>query len=118
MATLTECRQDDIAVLRLIGGLTYEGVVPVAKRFEAQTCNGHVIVDLAEVPIVTTPGLSLLLGAQQRLTHAGGKMVLVGLSANIADMLRRCRLDRIFTLLPDATAAVTLLRNSDQSVSA
>jgi anti-anti-sigma factor len=115
MATLTEIRLDDVTVIRLNGGLTYDGVIPIAKPFEACTRGGAVVVDLSDVPIVTTPGLSLLLSALQRLTHGGGRLVLFGLSRNVLDLLRRCRLDRVFTIAADEAEAVASLREAMQA---
>ncbi|HEX8914808.1 MAG TPA: STAS domain-containing protein [Humisphaera sp.] len=109
MATLTETRHGDVTLLRIAGGLTFEGVTPVSRPVESATGGGRVVIDLTDVPVVTTPGLSLLLGAQKRLTHAGGRLVLSGLTPNVQDLLRRCRLDRVFTIAPDADAAVATL---------
>jgi anti-anti-sigma factor len=115
MATLTETRLDDVMVIRLTGGLTYEGVIPVSKSFDAATRGGAVVIDLSDVPIVTTPGLSLLLSGLQRLTHGGGRLVLTGLSGNVLDLLRRCRLDRVFAIAADEAGAVAALRETVQA---
>jgi anti-anti-sigma factor len=111
MATISESRHEDgLTVVRLAGGLTYDGVMPVTKPFEAATRAGGVIVDLADVALVTTPGISLLLAAHQRLSHGGGRLVLTAVPKRLVDLLRRCRLDRVFTFTSDEAAARELLR--------
>jgi anti-anti-sigma factor len=109
MASLTESQLDHLKVIRLSGPLTFDGVVPIARRFEALTGSGSVIVDLAGVPVITTPGLSLLLSALKRLQHHGGQLVLIGLVPNVRDLLRRCRLDRVFVAAEDEAAAERIL---------
>jgi anti-anti-sigma factor len=118
MATLTETRQADVTVLRIAGGLTFEGVTPVSRTVESATRSGRVVIDLTDVPVVTTPGLSLLLGAQKRLTHAGGRLALSGLTPNVRDLLRRCRLDRVFTIASNADAAVEALAEPPRTLTA
>ncbi|MDB5297921.1 MAG: anti-sigma factor antagonist [Phycisphaerales bacterium] len=102
MATISEIKATDgSTVLRLAGGLTYDGVTAVARPLDAAVAaGGTVVVSLADVSIVTTPGISLLLSAHQRLAHAGGQLVLSAVPPNLRDLLRRCRLDRVFTFAP------------------
>ena len=109
MATLIESQLDHRPLIRLAGPLTFDGVVPIARRFEALTGSGSVIVDLSAVPVITTPGLSLLLSALKRLQHHGGQLVLIGLVPNVRDLLRRCRLDRVFLTAEDEAAAERVL---------
>lgn len=115
MATLIEFREEDVMVIRLQGGLTFEGVGPVAKPFESATRGGAVIVDLSEVPFVSTPGLSLLLSGLKRIQYHGGRMVLTGLTRHVGDLLRRCRLDRVFVVTPDQAGALDLLRDGERA---
>lgn len=111
MATICETRHEDgLTVVRLAGGLTYDGVVPVARPFEMATQAGGVVVNLADVSLVTTPGISLLLSAHQRLSHGGGRLVLAAVPRSLVDVLRRCRLDRVFAFAPDESGARELLR--------
>ena len=77
--TLTRSESEGVTILRLTGPLTHETVPSVRRAFEAAT-NGaaRVVVDLTDVPMLTTPGLSLLLTASRRLIEAGGRLVLTG----------------------------------------
>ena len=109
MATLTEEKCNDVTWLRLVGGLTFDGVLPVIKLFEAATVGGRVVVDLSEVPIISTPGLSLLLSGLKRQQHHGGRLVVASPTRHVRDLLRRCRLDRVFDLADDAAMAAAIL---------
>lgn len=110
MATISESQVDDIKVVTLEGGLTYEGVGPVTRPFEAATGTGVVVVNLAGVGTVTTPGISLLLAAQQRLGQKGGRLVLSSVPPLFRDLLKRCKLDRVFTFAPDDGAAISMVK--------
>ena len=112
MATISEANLEGITLLKLEGGLTFEGVVPVTRPFEAATRGGAVVVNLADVKMVTTPGISLLLSAHQRLGKAGGHLVLCAVPATLKDVLRRCKLDRVFTFAPDDQEAVEMAKAS------
>ena len=118
MATLTETHLGKHIVIRLAGGLTFDGVGPISRQFDALTTSGSVIIELAGVTIITTPGLSLLLSALKRLQHHGGQLILAGPSTNVREVLRRCRLDRVFTLADDEPAAQRMLEEHTRAQSA
>ena len=61
-----------------------------------------------DVPVLTSPGLSLLLAAA-RDADAGGRLVITGLEAG-RDLLRRCRLDAVLNIVPDADEAIRKAR--------
>src|SRR3954454_1645212 len=110
-STLTRSESEGVAILRLTGPLTHETVPSVRRAFEAATDGAaRVVVDLTDVPILTTPGLSLLLTASRRLAEAGGRLVLTGTRGIVDDMLRRCRLDVVLAIVPDATEAARRAR--------
>jgi anti-anti-sigma factor len=104
--TLTRSESAGVTVLRLAGPLTHETVPAVRPAFDAATVGtARVVVDLTEVPVLTTPGLSLLLTATRRLSEGGGRMVITGTHGIVDDMLRRCRLDVVLEIVPDAGEA-------------
>jgi len=100
-----------VTVLRFAGPLTHDTVPAVRRAFDAATEGpARVVVDLTEVPILTTPGLSLLLTATRRLTEGGGRLVLTGTRGIVDDMLRRFRLDVVLDIVPDAQQAMRRVR--------
>lgn len=110
MATISESQVENVKVLTLEGGLTFDGVPPLLRPFEAATSAGVVVVNLAGVGMVTTPGISLLLAAQQRLMKKGGRLILSSVPPMFCDVLKRCKLDRVFTFAQDDAAAMALVR--------
>ena len=110
MATISEAQVEGITLVKLEGGLTFEGVVPVTRPFETATRAGAVVVNLAEVKTVTTPGISLLLSAHQRLGQTGGRLVLCSVPPLLRDLLKRCKLDRVFTYAADDEAALRMVK--------
>jgi anti-anti-sigma factor len=104
--TLTRSESAGVTTLRLAGPLTHDTVPAVRPAFEAATGGpARVVVDLSDVPLLTTPGLSLLLTATRRLSEGGGRMVITGTRGIVDDMLRRCRLDVVLDITPDAGEA-------------
>jgi len=109
--TMTRSESEGVTVLRLAGPLTHDTVPAVRPAFDAATDGGaRVLVDLTDVPVLTTPGLSLLLTASRRLSEARGRLVLTGTRGIVDDMLRRCRLDVVLDIVPDAGEAIRRAR--------
>lgn len=121
MATLTMTETDGVTLLRVEGGLTHDGVVPVGQAIEAATRVApgqrnappkpvRMVMDLSDVEVMTTPGLSLLLMTARRVEKTGGRMVLTGTRGRVYDLLRRCRLDGVLNIVHDADEAVRKAR--------
>lgn len=107
MATLQQSASGDVTVLHVIGSLTQDGVERVASPFEAATPGaGRVVVDLSQVPLMTTPGITLLLTAARRSQAAGGRLVLASATRSVDDLLRRCRLDSVLDAAPTLPEAL------------
>src|SRR4051794_12022801 len=114
--TLTRSESEGVTVLRLTGPLTHETVPAVRPAFDAAPDGAaRVLVDLTDVLILTPPGLSLLLTASRRLAEAGGRLVLTGTRGIVDDMLRRCRLDVVLAIVPDATEAARRAREGGRN---
>lgn len=112
MATLTQTESAGVRVLRLDGSLTQDGIASVCFPFEAATQGPvRVVVDLGGVPVLTTPGLSMLISAARRLKEAGGRLVVTRPQDIVADLLRRCRLDAVFDIVADADEAGRVARD-------
>lgn len=125
MATLlTQTETEGVTVLRVEGGLTHDGVGAVGPAFEAATGSrrrrtdgphplpegARFLIDLSEVPILTTPGLSLLLVAARRVEKGGGRLVITGTRGLVYDVLRRCRLDAVLNIVLDPQEALRRAR--------
>ena len=99
MATLDRDDHDGVRVLRLAGSLTQQGLQGVEPDFERALPDGsRAVVDLAKVDLVTTPGITLMLSATQRLRRTGGRVVFTAARGPVLDLLHRCRLDEVLEL--------------------
>ncbi len=107
MVVFDQSELDGVRLLRLAGSLTQDGVDAVEERFTAATDkSARAVVDLSAVDLITTPGLTLLLTAFSRLQKSGGRLVLTGAKGLVQDLLRRCRLDQVLTIVPNRDEAV------------
>ncbi|WZO97992.1 STAS domain-containing protein [Isosphaeraceae bacterium EP7] len=65
-------------------------------------------VDLADVGIVTSSGVALLIGIKRRFEDRKIQFVLFGLQPYLNDVLSVMKLDKFFTIVPDLPTAIKL----------
>ncbi len=112
MATLDRADVDGVRVLRLSGSLTQQGVQGMEPEFDSALPDGaRAVVDLREVDLITTPGITLMLAATQRLRRTGGRVVFTAASGVVLDLLHRCRLDEVLELAKTEPEAVERARH-------
>jgi anti-anti-sigma factor len=70
-----------------------------------------VLLDLSHLSYVSSAGLRVMLLGAKRSKTAGGKAVIVGAQAAVAEVLRMSGFDRIIPLAEDAAAAQALFSN-------
>lgn len=68
--------------------------------------NGVTIVDLADVPYVSSAGLRVLLIGAKAAKAAGNALVLTGLSPALQDVFDISGFTKIFTIKPDVESAL------------
>jgi anti-sigma B factor antagonist len=68
-----------------------------------------VIVDLAAVSYIDSSGLAVLIEAMQRIQAYGGKFGLCGLRDNVRHIFNIARLDQIFPIYTDQSAALATI---------
>lgn len=110
---LQASEQEGVTVVRVAGELTQEGVPRIDKAFAAAVGDARsgLVLDLGDVRLITTPGIALLLSANEQVAARGKKLVFCGLKGSIAEvLLERCRLDLVLTVAPSVEAAVAAAR--------
>lgn len=65
----------------------------------------RLVVDLAEVTMLASMGLGMLVTMHKECNAQGGKLAICGLRADIHQLLKVTHLDRVFKVLPDQAAA-------------
>ena len=107
MAIVETTEEEGVTVLRIAGSLNQHGVDTVESPFSQATGNArHLVVDLSQVDVVNTPAIAMFLGAHRAMRQAGGQIVFTGVQSMVKDLLRRCRLDTVLTIVPDRREAV------------
>jgi len=107
MATLIATDSGKVRVLRLKGSLTFAGVEEIGPAFAAEAQGPvRLVVDLTDVDVIATPGITMLLTADRAVKQAGGRMILTGTRDFVQEVLRRCRLDTVWTVVRDPAEAI------------
>ena len=67
---------------------------------------GRVLVDFSGVSYIDSSGLAVFIEAMQRIQGYGGIFALYGLRENVRNIFELSRLDQIFRIYPDKSAAL------------
>ena len=107
MASLEMTIDDGVTVVRIDGSLNQQGVDAVEGPFAKVTGGANrVVIDLSKVDLVNTPAIAMFLGAHRTMKQAGGRLIFTGVQGMVEDLLRRCRLDTVLTIVPGMQEAV------------
>lgn len=80
--------QQGITVITLNGELDGSSAPLAQQQIMAQATDGaRVLMDMTNVPYMSSAGVRMLLSTYRQLTGNGGKIVLVGLSDEVRDTL-------------------------------
>jgi len=107
---------DEGEVLRLeaIGAIveieTMPDSDPIGRLLVSRPRAPAVLLGLERTRFIDSSGLAWLLTTHRRLCEEGGKLILHSLPPNIADILKMMRLDDVFNLADDESAALNSIR--------
>lgn len=65
----------------------------------------QVVVDLSKVSYIDSSGLAVLIEGMQNVAAYGGKFALAGLQETVRPIFEIARLDQVFQIFPDVSAA-------------
>ncbi len=85
------------------GALEFTRTVGDALR----TGTRRVVVDLAEVPVMNSSGLGMLVSTYTTVRNSGGMFVLAGANEKILNLFKMTRLDLVFTHYPTRDEAMS-----------
>ncbi|MGC3991809.1 MAG: STAS domain-containing protein [Chthoniobacteraceae bacterium] len=104
MANITHPAPDTIALAGEID-LNESPRVREALSTQLEQKPATLFVDLTEVSYMDSSGLAVLIEALQKAQSFSGKLAIYGLQPNVKTIFEIARLDQIFTLYADRTAA-------------
>jgi anti-anti-sigma factor len=112
MATLERTDLGDVTVVKLRGSLNMEGLELIEGQFHEITHrpNGHTLVDLTDVEMVTTPALSMFLSAANAAKQSDGKLIFTESRPPVRDILKRLRLHSVLHTVPGYEVALAEAR--------
>jgi anti-anti-sigma factor len=112
MTTVDQQDVDGVRLVRVHGSMTQADVDDLEPMFDAALPDGsRAVVDLGDVDLITTPGLSLIISATQRLRKTHGKVVFTAAHGIVLDLIKRCRLDEVLDVERDPKQAVEKARH-------
>ena len=105
-------RAGDVLIVRMSGRLDSSTAQPAEENFSRALGDGppRLAVDLSKVEYVSSAGLRVLLVVAKKVQQAKGKVVLFGLASNVREVFSISGFDQIFSIEPDAAAAVAAVR--------
>src|SRR5437762_12303723 len=107
MASVDQSESEGVKVLKICGSLNQHGVDTVESTFaEATGFSRRVVVDLSQVDLVNTPAIAMFLGSHRMVQKGGGRLIFTGVQGTVDDVLRRCRLDTVLTIVPGMREAI------------
>ena len=102
----------DVVIVRLAGRLDSGAARSAEDGFTAALAGDapHLAVDLTKLDYISSAGLRVLLVVAKKVQQAKGKVALFGLSPNVREVFSVSGFDTIFSIQPDAAAALAAVR--------
>ena len=96
-----------IAVVRCekVGGREAQ-ILEIDLRKAATDRNWRMVIDLAEVTLLASMGLGMLVTMHKEATINGGKLAICGLNADILQLLKVTHLERVLKIHTDRESAL------------
>lgn len=98
----------DVVIVKLAGRLDSSAAQPAEESFARVLASGtpRLAIDMSKLEYISSAGLRVLLVVAKKVQQANGKVVLFGLVPNVREVFSISGFDRIFSIQPEAAAAV------------
>jgi anti-sigma B factor antagonist len=112
METFLQERDGDILVVAADGGLNRDTAHQLVDRVAAEVRNGAraIVVDCSRLEVISSAGIGVLLMLHKAMKAQGAEVRLAGLRGLVVQALRLARLDGIFQIFADVSAAKLAFR--------
>jgi anti-sigma B factor antagonist len=107
METFLQERDGEILVVAADGGLNRETAQQLVDRVAGEVRSGAkaIIVDCSRLEVISSAGIGVLLMLHKAMKAQGAEVRLAGLRGLVVQALRLARLDGIFRIFADVSAA-------------
>jgi anti-anti-sigma factor len=118
MELTTEQRADGIERIILAGRMDSAGAEQIGTRFTALTATrpARIVVDMAQVPFLSSLGIRLLVSNAKALRQRGGHMVLASPQPMVREVLEIVGMNTLIPIHSDLDSACAALKAAGQSV--
>ncbi len=108
--------ESGIVIIRLAGELDTLGTRQIETAFSTALSNRTVqaVVDLSEVPFITSAALAMFVAHAQTLHRGGGCLCLAAATRIVAEVFERAGFLNIFPIFPTVDDAVACLLHEDE----
>lgn len=109
---ISQERDGDVVVVRLSGRLDSSAASSAEEQLGAALSGTppRLAIDMSGLAYISSAGLRVLLVMAKKVQQQKGKVVLGGLAENVREVFSVSGFDTIFTIEPDAAAAVAAAR--------
>ena len=108
--TLNEEKNGQVSILGLSGRFDQEGAKVFGEKIAQILAGGErsILLDFAEVAYISSAGLRELVMAAKKMSSAGGKLVLAGLTEPVRKVFQLCNMEAIFKIRTTRAEALSL----------
>lgn len=112
METFLQERDGEIVVIAADGGLNRETAHQLVDGVAAMVRDGarSIVVDCSRLEVISSSGIGVLLMLHKAMKERGAEVRLAGLRGLVVQALRLARLDSVFQIFADVSAAKLAFR--------
>ena len=106
--TFTVGRENDVAVFSMKGELTVGNRQELKRGVLDAVANGErkILIDFANTAYIDSSGLGVLVSLSKQIRESGGELRLATLNEDLATLFELTRLDTLFNIAGDRSAAL------------
>lgn len=111
---LTTKEVDNYTVVHVCEDITYSNVREFFAQLDQLVENDvlDVVLDLGDVPYITSRGLGAIVHTYTVLSKRGGNLIIVTSCDDVLESFSMTKLDKILTIVPDRDQAADLLKRA------
>jgi len=106
--TFTIGRENDVSVFSMDGELTVGNRQDLKRGVLDAVANGDrkILIDFAQTSYIDSSGLGVLVSLSKRIRESGGELRLAALNEDLGTLFELTRLDTLFSIADDRSAAL------------